>query len=73
MPFTPSTLSTRQEDDAATAVNTPSASYAAVFDPLDGSRNIEVSIPTGAIFGFYGLQVGGGSYCFGTVCTDCNN
>eukprot|EP00195_Chlamydomonas_chlamydogama_P014589 CAMPEP_0202895650 /NCGR_PEP_ID=MMETSP1392-20130828/4793_1 /ASSEMBLY_ACC=CAM_ASM_000868 /TAXON_ID=225041 /ORGANISM="Chlamydomonas chlamydogama, Strain SAG 11-48b" /LENGTH=332 /DNA_ID=CAMNT_0049580717 /DNA_START=316 /DNA_END=1314 /DNA_ORIENTATION=- len=27
--------------------------YAVVFDPLDGSRNIEVSIPTGTIFGVY--------------------
>jgi fructose-1,6-bisphosphatase len=27
---------------------------AVVFDPLDGSRNIEVSIPTGTIFGVYG-------------------
>jgi fructose-1,6-bisphosphatase I len=27
--------------------------YSVVFDPLDGSRNIEVSIPTGSIFGIY--------------------
>ena len=27
--------------------------YTAVFDPLDGSRNIDASIPTGTIFGLY--------------------
>uniref|UniRef100_A0A453T0W9 fructose-bisphosphatase n=1 Tax=Aegilops tauschii subsp. strangulata TaxID=200361 RepID=A0A453T0W9_AEGTS len=27
--------------------------YVVVTDPLDGSRNIEVSIPTGTIFGIY--------------------
>jgi len=37
-------------------VNVPGASpegLVAVLDPLDGSRNIEVSIPTGTIFGAY--------------------
>ena len=28
-------------------------SYEAVFDPLDGSRNIDAGIPTGTIFGIY--------------------
>ena len=32
--------------------------YAAVFDPLDGSRNIDASIPTGTIFGLYEGQNG---------------
>jgi len=27
--------------------------YVVVFDPLDGSRNIDASIPTGTIFGIY--------------------
>lgn len=27
--------------------------YVVVFDPLDGSRNIDASIPTGTIFGVY--------------------
>ena len=27
--------------------------YEAVFDPLDGSRNIDAGIPTGTIFGIY--------------------
>lgn len=29
------------------------AAYEAVFDPLDGSRNIDAGIPTGTIFGVY--------------------
>lgn len=29
------------------------AAYEAVFDPLDGSRNIDAGIPTGTIFGIY--------------------
>ncbi|KAH7404409.1 hypothetical protein KP509_15G024400 [Ceratopteris richardii] len=29
------------------------APYVVVFDPLDGSRNIDASIPTGSIFGIY--------------------
>ena len=28
-------------------------SYAVVFDPLDGSRNVECNIPVGSIFGVY--------------------
>ena len=32
--------------------------FAVVFDPLDGSRNIEVSIPTGTIFGVYSCGAG---------------
>ena len=34
-------------------------SYEAVFDPLDGSRNIDAGIPTGTIFGIY--KASGGS------------
>jgi hypothetical protein len=41
-----------EEDDAAIPCNTSSSSnsggYAVVFDPLDGSRNIDAAIPTGA-------------------------
>ena len=29
------------------------ATYAVVFDPLDGSSNIECSVSTGTIFGVY--------------------
>lgn len=31
-----------EEDDAAVVTSTPDARYVVVFDPLDGSRNIEV-------------------------------
>jgi fructose-1,6-bisphosphatase I len=30
-----------------------SGEYAAVFDPLDGSSNIDTGLPTGTIFGVY--------------------
>eukprot|EP00557_Chaetoceros_sp_GSL56_P002679 CAMPEP_0176497810 /NCGR_PEP_ID=MMETSP0200_2-20121128/11948_1 /TAXON_ID=947934 /ORGANISM="Chaetoceros sp., Strain GSL56" /LENGTH=419 /DNA_ID=CAMNT_0017895899 /DNA_START=27 /DNA_END=1286 /DNA_ORIENTATION=+ len=32
--------------------------YVAVFDPLDGSKNIEASLPVGTIFGIYKCQPG---------------
>ena len=42
-----------------------SGRYVVVFDPLDGSRNIECSIPTGTIFGIYSVppQQAGTSSC----------
>lgn len=53
-----------EEDDFATQMSLKSSQgdpegYVAVFDPLDGSSNIDASIPTGTIFGLYrtnGLQ-----------------
>ena len=46
-----------EEDDAVIMVersaNGAAPAYVAVFDPLDGSRNIDASIPTGTIFGLY--------------------
>lgn len=30
----------------------------AVFDPIDGSKNIEASLPVGTIFGIYKCQPG---------------
>lgn len=54
-----------EEDDFATELPERGAGskqgYVAVFDPLDGSSNIDASIPTGTIFGLYrtnGLQGG---------------
>eukprot|EP00897_Mesotaenium_endlicherianum_P010057 jgi/Mesen1/907/ME000116S00052 len=41
-----------EEDDEPIQVS-EDAKYVVVFDPLDGSRNIEASIPTGTIFGIY--------------------
>lgn len=45
-----------EEDDEAVVCSSAGhgeSSYVAVFDPLDGSRNIDASIPTGTIFGLY--------------------
>ncbi|KAI5063093.1 hypothetical protein GOP47_0021640 [Adiantum capillus-veneris] len=41
-----------EEDDMPVWFN-DTGPYVAVFDPLDGSRNIDASIPTGSIFGIY--------------------
>ena len=32
-----------------------SGKYFVAFDPLDGSKNIDVNLPTGTIFGIYSL------------------
>merc|ERR1740127_336338 len=48
------------EDDAASNYSPPKEvileegqKYVAVFDPLDGSSNVDANIPTGTIFGIY--------------------
>ena len=41
-----------EEDDAPVWI-TDNAPFVVVTDPLDGSRNIDASIPTGTIFGIY--------------------
>ncbi|CAH1412984.1 unnamed protein product [Lactuca virosa] len=41
-----------KEDDAPVWI-TDNAPFVVVTDPLDGSRNINASIPTGTIFGIY--------------------
>ncbi|XP_061358349.1 uncharacterized protein LOC133302562 [Gastrolobium bilobum] len=41
-----------EEDDAPTWIS-DDGPYVVVTDPLDGSRNIDASIPTGTIFGIY--------------------
>jgi len=35
--------------------------YVAVFDPIDGSKNIDSSLPVGTIFGLYRIPEGAGS------------
>eukprot|EP00793_Prasinoderma_coloniale_P006852 PRCOL_00001683-RA len=44
-------LASEEEEEAR--VVTPGAPYVVVFDPLDGSRNVDVNIPVGTIFGVY--------------------
>lgn len=51
-----SLMASEEDDDPVTvqsACQRRGDSYVAVFDPLDGSRNIDASIPTGTIFGLY--------------------
>ena len=50
-----------EEDESPVASASPGGRFAVVFDPLDGSRNIEVSIPTGTIFGVYECDGAGAS------------
>lgn len=45
--------------DQAPGCEEGSKCYVVVFDPLDGSRNIECSIPTGTIFGIYAMPPNG--------------
>ncbi|CAM9512884.1 unnamed protein product [Discosporangium mesarthrocarpum] len=41
-----------EEEDEPVKLN-DNSKYVVVFDPLDGSSNIDASIPTGTIFGIY--------------------
>lgn len=44
-----------EEEDVPVAVEeTYSGNYIVVFDPVDGSANIDTSLTTGSIFGIYG-------------------
>ncbi|XAR68874.1 Fructose-bisphosphatase, partial [Bertholletia excelsa] len=44
-----------EEEDVPVAVeDTYSGNYIVVFDPIDGSANIDASLTTGSIFGIYG-------------------
>eukprot|EP00878_Enallax_costatus_P011202 GHUV01011698.1.p1 GENE.GHUV01011698.1~~GHUV01011698.1.p1 ORF type:complete len:217 (+),score=52.76 GHUV01011698.1:476-1126(+) len=47
-----------EEDVAAVTVGSGEGQYVVVFDPLDGSRNIDAAIPTGTIFGVYRRPAG---------------
>jgi fructose-1,6-bisphosphatase I len=54
-------MASEEDDDALevrSALSRPGGSFAAVFDPLDGSRNIDASIPTGTILGLYAVEPG---------------
>lgn len=44
-----------EEEDVPVAVEeTYSGNYIVVFDPIDGSANIDIALTTGSIFGIYG-------------------
>lgn len=54
-----SLMASEEEDEPVSvqsACGREGGSYVAVFDPLDGSRNIDASIPTGTIFGLYATE-----------------
>ena len=51
-------LASEEDDEAVLKSCSDGDGFAVVFDPLDGSRNIEVSIPTGTIFGVYCCAAG---------------
>ncbi|GAB5358887.1 hypothetical protein AAMO2058_000497500 [Amorphochlora amoebiformis] len=51
-------IATEEEDDVVMAPIPPTApvTFSVAFDPLDGSSNIDCSVPTGTIFSIYKLQ-----------------
>ena len=59
------TIASEEEDLPVAVEETYSGNYVVVFDPLDGSSNIDAGISTGSIFGIYdpndecSLEVGG--------------
>ena len=46
-------LGTYRDPDGRGALMDETGKYTAVFDPLDGSSNVDAGIPTGTIFGIY--------------------
>ena len=50
-----------EEDDAPIVVENSSGDYVVVFDPLDGSSNIDCGVSIGTIFGIYRKSSGCGS------------
>jgi len=46
-------VGSEEEDDPVLVEESYSGKYAAVFDPLDGSSNIDAAISTGTIFGIF--------------------
>ena len=47
--------------------------FVAVFDPIDGSKNIDSSLPVGSIFGIYRKPAGGGATQMDSFLQDGNN
>lgn len=47
-----------EEDEEAILVEAPDAKYCVVFDPLDGSSNIDAGVSIGTIFGIYQVKPG---------------
>ncbi|CAG9460919.1 unnamed protein product [Pedinophyceae sp. YPF-701] len=51
-------LASEEEDEPVFVEETTSGNYVVVFDPLDGSSNIDAGISVGTIFGIYAPQDG---------------
>ncbi|XP_052174264.1 fructose-1,6-bisphosphatase, chloroplastic-like isoform X2 [Diospyros lotus] len=47
-------IASEEEDEPVAVEETYSGNYIVVFDPIDGSANIDPSLTTGSIFGIYG-------------------
>merc|ERR1719434_466352 len=56
-------------DEFNTKVVAENANYICVFDPLDGSSNVDAGIPTGTIFGIYDHDEECPVVCDGDECT----
>lgn len=46
-------MASEEEEGIVKCENTPGAAYAVLFDPLDGSSNIDVNVSVGTIFSIY--------------------
>jgi fructose-1,6-bisphosphatase I len=51
--ITQSVIASEEEDLPVAVETTFSGNYVVVFDPLDGSSNIDAAVSTGSIFGIY--------------------
>lgn len=47
-------IASEEENTPIAVEETNSGNYVVVFDPIDGSANIDTSLTTGSIFGIYG-------------------
>ena len=51
-------IASEEEDTPVAVEETFSGNYVVVFDPLDGSSNIDAAVSTGSIFGIYRSEEG---------------
>lgn len=51
-------IASEEEDTPVAVEETYSGNYVVVFDPLDGSSNIDAAVSTGSIFGIYRSEEG---------------
>lgn len=52
-----SIMVSEENQDAIIVSSSGTAKYAVVFDPLDGSSNIDAGVSIGSIFGIYRLVI----------------